>query len=67
MEVIFNNEFTLSDYKMAVLKDYERPLFTSFSNKTKNVPGRPGAWDFGIDIGSRVEPYRLHGHKSSRT
>ena len=59
MEVIFNNEFKLSDYKMAVLKDYERPLFTSFSNKTKNVPGRPGAWDFGIDIGSRVDVYPI--------
>lgn len=57
MEVYFNDEFKLSDFKMMILKDYERPLFPSISNKTKNVPGRPGAWDFGIDVGSRVESF----------
>ncbi|MGX7195437.1 phage distal tail protein [Enterococcus olivae] len=59
MEVTFNDEFSLSDFKMAILKDYERPLFSSLSNKTKNVPGRPGAWDFGVDIGARTETFPI--------
>lgn len=59
MEFKFDNEFSLSDYKMDVLSGYERPLFTSISNITKTVPGRPGAWDFGIEIGSRVETYPI--------
>ncbi len=59
MDITFNNEFSLSDYKMVVLNDYERPLFPTITNKTKDVPGRAGAWDFGIDIGTRTETYPI--------
>ncbi|MGM0124860.1 hypothetical protein IGI37_002254 [Enterococcus sp. AZ194] len=59
MDFIFNNEFQLSDYKMDVLKGYQRPIFAPFSNVTKTIPGRPGAWDFGIEIGPRVDTYPI--------
>lgn len=59
MNFTFNDEFSLSDYKMDVLEGYQRPLFASISNLTKTIPGRPGAWDFGIEIGPRVDTYPI--------
>lgn len=59
MELTFDNQFSLSDYKMAVMNGYDRPLFAPITNKTKNIPGRPGAWDFGVDVGSRVESFPI--------
>lgn len=59
MEIYFGDEFSLSDFKMAILKGYAGPLFPTISNKTKNIPGRPGAWDFGIDVGPRARSYPI--------
>lgn len=59
MDIFFGDEFSLSDYKMRVRDGYQRPLFAPFSNKTKSVPGRPGAWDFGIDIEPRADSYPI--------
>lgn len=59
MEIIFNDEFKLSDFKMAVMSGFERTLFPPISNKTKTVPGRPGAWDFGVEIGPRIDTFPI--------
>ena len=43
----------LSEFGLIPLQGHEHAMMPEIQRKTLNIPGRPGAWDFGVEIGER--------------
>ena len=59
MQITFDDEKTLADFNMVVLKGYEKSLMPSISGNTTNIPGRIGSWDNGDELGTTVDTYGI--------
>ncbi len=59
MQITFDDDKTLADFNMAVLKGYEKSLMPSITGNTTNVPGKIGAWDHGDELGTLSDTYGI--------
>jgi phage-related protein len=51
--VIFLDGFPISKWGLQIQKEHEHPATPDIRRKTMTIPGMPGEWDFGAEIGSR--------------
>lgn len=57
MDILMDDLYTFRDLGLHVKKGHEYPSIPSLTSKAKVIPGRPGAWDFGYEIGPR--PFQI--------
>lgn len=43
----------ISDFGLVVQSDHDHPLVGDVRNKTMTIPGMPGSWDFGSELGPK--------------
>ncbi len=59
MQITFDDDKTLADFKMVALKGYEKSLMPSISGNTTAIPGKAGAWDHGDELGVMKDKYPI--------
>ncbi len=48
-----DDQFRFKDFGLIPLQDHVHPMTPAYSNNTLSIPGRPGLWDFGEEIGAK--------------
>lgn len=59
MQITFDDDKTLADFNMVVLKGYEKSLIPSISSNTTTIPGRVGVWDNGDELGQSTDVFGI--------
>lgn len=47
------DDVPISDFGLVVQPDHDHPLLGDVRSKTMTIPGMPGAWDFGSELGPK--------------
>ena len=48
-----DDKYKFEDFGLIPLQDHVHPMTPEYSSNTLAIPGRPGLWDFGEEIGSK--------------